>query len=180
MSLYISLGLIILTTGIYLSVLSVNEWLFVQTEFVRGINWVYLPAGVRLLCTLLFGGAGAVGIFIASLCATFFYYFPGDWVRALAGALSSALAPYLVYRIVGARLHFQNSLSRLTPGVLMACSVGYALANVTLHHLWFLNTDTVHNPLQSAFAMFTGDLLGTFLVLYTLKLLLAGMQLFKR
>jgi hypothetical protein len=180
MSLYTSFGLIILTVGIYLSVLGINEWLFVNTEVIRGINWVYLPAGVRLVCTLLFGGVGAIGIFLASLIATYHYYFPNDLVRALAGATSSALAPYLVYLLLGKRFNFHESLAELTPSVLLVCSLSYATANVVLHHAWLIGLFTVANPLQSAIAMFTGDMVGAFLVLYALKLLLASARLLRR
>lgn len=180
MSVYTTFGLIILTVVLYLSVLGINEWLFLNTEFIRGVNWIYLPAGVRLVSTLLFGGVGALGIFIASLIATYFYYFPGQWVKALAGASSSALAPYLVYLVLGRRFNFQNSLAELTPSVLVLCSVGYAAANVILHHTWLLSLYSVENPLQSALAMFSGDMIGTFLVLYCLKALLASVRVLHR
>lgn len=180
MSLYTSIGLIILTVCLFLSVLGINEWLFVNTEFIRGINWIYLPAGIRLVCTLLFGGIGAIGIFIASLIATYFYYFPGDTVRSIAGATSSALAPYLVYVLLGKRFNFQQSLAQLTPSVLMLCSLFYALANVILHHTWLLGLFSVENPLKSAGIMFVGDMAGTFIVLYSLKVLFASVRLFSR
>jgi hypothetical protein len=180
MSLYTSLGLIILTVTLYLSALGVNEFLFLNTEFARGINWIYLPAGVRLVCTLLFGGTGAIGVFIASLLATYFYYFPGDWGHTLAGSTSSALAPYLAYRLAGLQFNFRNSLDQLTPGVLTACSVVYAATNALLHHLWLLAFYAVKSPWESVFIMFTGDLLGTFLVLYSIKATLASVRLLLR
>ena len=53
------------TTLVFLLALIANEWIFRHSEFVRGVNWIYLPAGIRLLCTLLFGALGAIGILIA-------------------------------------------------------------------------------------------------------------------
>ena len=49
---------------LFLVVFIANEMVFnsAHFEFVRGVNWIYLPAGMRLLCTLLFGGEGAIGI----------------------------------------------------------------------------------------------------------------------
>lgn len=40
--------------------------LFSVFEFVPGINWVYLQAGVRLRCMLRFGEAGALDLLIVS------------------------------------------------------------------------------------------------------------------
>src|SRR3546814_19763508 len=96
------LCVIIGTATIYLLTLSLNELIFTGSEYIRGINWVYLPAGVRLLCTLLFGGAGALGILIASWLAGAYYYFPDDFLRTAAGSAISAGAPFLLY--VTARL----------------------------------------------------------------------------
>jgi hypothetical protein len=77
----------------------INQEIFTHTEFVRGVNWIYLPSGVRLLSTLLLGGDGAIGLLAANLLVDFFYFFPHDPVRALAGAIIATIAPYAVYRL---------------------------------------------------------------------------------
>ena len=50
--------MVLSTIVLFIATLALNELLFTRLEFASGINWVYLPAGVRLLCTLHFGGAG--------------------------------------------------------------------------------------------------------------------------
>ena len=42
-----------------LAALGLNLWLLPRVEYIPGIGWIYLPAGVRLLCTLLFAEAGS-------------------------------------------------------------------------------------------------------------------------
>jgi hypothetical protein len=168
------LGATAITSVVYLLMLALNEWLFTQSEFIRGVNWVYLPAGIRLLSTLLFGAAGALGIFIASLLASSFYYFPGDSISSIAGAVSSAMAPYIIYRFAVYRFNFQGgSLANLTSRRLLICCAGYALANVLLHHAWFLPLSRFPYPWQSMGVMFFGDMAGSLLVLYTIKLVLS-------
>ena len=49
---------VLATTFLFLASLAINEWVFTNLEFMRGVNWVYLPAGVRLVATLLFGLPG--------------------------------------------------------------------------------------------------------------------------
>ena len=58
---------ILVTAVTYFVFYQFNEWLFASFELHSGANWIYLPAGLRLLCTLLLGIEGAIGIFIAAL-----------------------------------------------------------------------------------------------------------------
>lgn len=150
----------------------VNEVFFRRVEFLQGIGWIYLPAGTRLLCTLVFGPAGAIGLLISGWCACYWYYFPGDALRATTGTLAGAIGPYLVYRVAQSRFGLQASLTNLTPQRLLACAVACSVASPLLHHLWF----AVHgddNLLPGFAVMFVGDLLGSLIVLYTAKCLIA-------
>jgi hypothetical protein len=60
MNLYLILG----TIAMHGLMMLANELFFMRSEFLQGIGWIYLPAGTRLLCTLLFGRAGAAGLLI--------------------------------------------------------------------------------------------------------------------
>jgi len=153
--------------------LAINELFFLRLEFAAGINWLYLPAGVRLLSTLLFAEAGAVGMFLAGWVACSFIFFPHDPLRSVAGGVLGALAPYLVYRLMRHRFGLQASLANLTPARLLFCAVVYSLASPFLHHLWFALVEDKPDLLHSFVAMATGDFCGTIVVLYGAKLLLA-------
>ena len=50
----------------YTSLFYVNNWLTSELIFSLGVNWIYLPAGLRLFLTLIFGLPGAIGIVLAS------------------------------------------------------------------------------------------------------------------
>nr|WP_144630775.1 MASE1 domain-containing protein [Bordetella genomosp. 13] len=165
-----------LTATLFLTSLAINEWVFTNLEFVRGINWIYLPAGVRLVCTLLFGAAGAVGLLAASWAACFFYFFPDDFVRALMGGIIAAVAPYLAYRWARAALGLRRDLGNLTAGRLVICAVAYALVNAVAHHLWFYFHGARAGLLDSLAVMFIGDLTGSLIMLYALKALLAVLR----
>lgn len=149
-----------------------NELFFRSAEFLAGIGWIYLPAGTRLLCTLLFGRAGMWGLLISGWLACYWYYFPGDAIRATTGALAGAAGPYLVYMIARREYGLRIALTNLTPMRLLACAVGCSVASPLLHHLWFF----VHgdsNLLPGFLVMCVGDLAGTLIVLYTAKAVLA-------
>lgn len=167
-----NLYLLLATVAMHGLMMLVNELFFRRTEFLQGIGWIYLPAGTRLLCTLLFGQAGAAGLLVAGWLACYWYYFPGEPLRSTMGAIAGATGPYLVYLIAQRRLGLRASLSNLTPRRLLLCAAGCSLASPLLHHIWFaLHGDG--NLLSGLAVMFIGDLAGTLIVVYTAKGVLA-------
>lgn len=168
-------AMVFATMLLFTGTLVVNEWLFARLEFGPGIHLVYLPAGMRLLCTLLFAEAGAVGLLLVSWAVSFLYFFPGDPVRAFMGGVLAALAPYLVYRLAGRAWGLRASLAHLTPSRLLVLVLAYSVASPLLHHAWFaLRGEPA--LLDGFLAMFVGDLVGTLIVVYTMKALLSLTQ----
>lgn len=163
---------VLATIVLFAGMLALNELLFRSLEFAPGINWVYLPAGMRLLCTLLFAEAGAVGLLAVSWGVSFLVFFPGNFDRAFMGGILATLAPYLVYRAARHLYGLQASLANLTPGRLLVLSLAYSVASPLFHHLWFAWRGEP-DLLRGFAAMFVGDLAGTLVVLYGLKGLLA-------
>lgn len=161
------------TIAMFLAALAINELFLLRFEFGPGINWIYLPAGVRLLSTLLFAEAGAIGLLIVSWGVSFLLFFPNDPMRAFAGGILATLSPYLVY--LGMRRYggLDAGLTRLTSGRLLFAALAYSIASPLLHHLWFAFYEGQRDLLHSFLAMAAGDFFGTLAVLYTAKFLLA-------
>jgi hypothetical protein len=164
---------ITITLIAFVASLWINQEVFTNTSFVRGVNWIYLPSGVRLLSTLLVGVDGFWGLLIGGLLMDFFYWFPHDPVRAIAGAILGSLAPYVVYRLALEYYDLRASLTNLTPKRLLILAVAYSVANPLFHHLWFAMTGTTKNWFESFFSMFVGDLTGALIMLYGMKGILA-------
>lgn len=164
--------MVLVTMAMFSALLAVNEWLFQRLEFVRGIHYIYLPAGMRLLCTLLFAEAGAVGLLLVSWGVSFLILFPGQFERPFVGGMLGALAPYLVYREARRRWGLGASLANLTSGRLLALVLAYSVASPLLHHVYFALAGQ-DRLLEGFVAMFIGDLLGTLIVIYGIKALLA-------
>jgi hypothetical protein len=161
------------TMALFIAALALNEILFSYLAFAPGISWMYLPAGVRLLCTLLFGEAGALGLLLVSWLVCFTYFFPDDPVRSFAGGIMASAAPYLVYR--GAQRFFglTAALTNLSPQRLLGCAAAFSLASPLLHHLWFAIYEHKANLAHSFVVMAVGDFGGTLVVLYAAKFLLS-------
>ena len=163
---------VLATVALFLGMVAINEWLFARLEFVPGINWIYLPAGVRLLSTLLFAEAGAVGLLIASWGVSFLYFFPGDFDRAFWGGILATVAPYGVYLAARQRWGLHASLANLTPRRLLVLCVACSVASPLLHHLYFALRGG-RDLFGSFVAMAVGDLNGTLIVIYAMKGVLA-------
>lgn len=168
----LNLLMVAATMVMFVITLLINELFFTRLEFAAGVNWIYLPAGVRLLCTLLFAEAGAVGLLIISWIVCFFYFFPNDPVRSFAGGILASAAPYIVY--LGAQRFFQlrATLTNLSPVRLLHCAVAFSLASPSLHHLWFALYEHKDHLAESFLAMLIGDFSGTLIVLYLAKFIL--------
>ena len=162
-------AMVLLTIVIFIGTLALNELLFKALEFGPGINWIYLPAGVRLLALLLFAEAGAVGILLASWLVCFFWLFPDDYMRSFAGGILAAAAPYLCYRGAQSLFGVKPSLANLTPRHLLLCALAYSIASPLLHHIWFAIQGEQVDLVRGFAVMFAGDLAGTLIVLYTAK-----------
>jgi hypothetical protein len=151
----------------------INQLVFTDTSFVRGINWIFLPSGIRILSTLLVGVDGFIGLLVAGLLMDFLYWFPHDPVRAIAGAILGSLAPYLVYRLALECYNLRASLTNLTPKRLLILAIAYSIANPLLHHVWFALQGDTQNFVESFVMMFAGDLSGALIMLYIVKGILA-------
>lgn len=166
------LAMILAVHLLFIGALAANDWLFRKFEHSSGINYIFLPAGARLLSPLLFGHVGAVGLLIVSWLVGFFHFFPDDPMRAFMGGIISTAAPYGVYLAARHLYGLQASLVNLTPRRLLVLAFACAVASPTLHHLYFAMQGQ-ENLLPGYTAMVIGDLSGTLIVLYTMKGLLS-------
>ena len=147
-----------------------NGWLTDALVFGLGVNWIYLPAGLRLFLTLIFGLPGAVGIAAASFLISYFGDFPHDLTVCVGVGLISGFAPYLARYFVFSNLRLESDLSNLNFPKLIACILIYALLSAGLHQWWFAtmtleNTGSVNHFL----VMFIGDVLGSILLISLIK-----------
>ncbi|SFH84247.1 MASE1 protein [Collimonas sp. OK307] len=166
------------TAIVYMLVYMANDWLFKHIEFTQGIAWIYLPAGIRLICTLLFAEAGVLGILIGSVLTSSLYnLFPGDPVSTIGYSIISALAPYLAYRFTLQEMRLQRSLSNLTTTRLLACILLYGLANPLLQLVWFVLRGISYHFWSGLIVMSIGDLTGSLIVVYAIKILLSFVPL---
>ena len=162
------LGYVAVTTLVFLGFNWINELLFLQFEQSNGINWVFIPAGIRLLATLLFGFAGFIGLLLASLYLNFYHFVFPDAFRILSGAMAGAGGPYLAYLFAKHWFDLQPRLGGLTVGRLLFTGVLCGLMSPIFHHaLLWVQTGLV--DWLALTAMIVGDIVGILIVLTLAK-----------
>lgn len=162
------LGYVVITTVIFIALNGLNEFFFAQLEHSQGINWVFLPAGIRLLATLLFGFAGFVGLLAAGIFLNFQHFAFPDEIRAVSGALAGAGGPYLAYLFAKHWFDLGPRLKNLTARRLLLTGVLCGLMSPALHHA-FMWVQTGLVDWIALTAMITGDIVGILIVLYLAK-----------
>ncbi|WP_288377949.1 hypothetical protein [uncultured Massilia sp.] len=161
-----------LTVLMFIAINGVNESLFLPLEHSNGINWVFLPAGVRLLATLLFGFTGFVGLLAVSLYLNFGHFVFHDDVRALSGAIAGAGGPYLAYLFAKHWFDLGPRLKNLTAQRLLFTGALCGVMSPAFHHA-FMWVQTGGVDWAALAIMVTGDVVGILIVLYLAKGLIA-------
>ena len=155
----------------------INDWLTTHLTYGLGANWIYLPAGLRLFLTLIFGLSGAVGIAIASFVICFFGPFPLELTTYIGIGLISGFAPYLARLFVMSNISISSDLSNLSLQKLAICILIYATLSSGLHQWWFAvrGLDEA-GTLNHFLVMLIGDVLGAVILIGLVKYVLDLMR----
>ena len=171
-------------TGFILSALAyavlfyVNSWLTVYLTYGLGVNWIYMPAGLRLFLTLIFRLPGAIGIALVSFLISYFGDFSFELTTCIGIGLISGFSPYLASILVLKNIRIAPDLSDLSLPKLLACIFIYAFLSSGLHQWWFAVQGLAKNgDINHFIVMFFGDVTGTLLLIGLIKY---GLDLLKR
>ena len=142
---------------------------FLDASHAYGANYIWLPAGVRLLIAILLGVVGAAGVAVASACLALQSGNIVSLPDAIVWGLISGFAPYLALRSFMVFLNGEFNLIVLTGKRLLQLTLWSATVNTGLKCIFFLVEDPSRNFLESGFYMALGDCVGTLIVLYSIK-----------
>jgi hypothetical protein len=161
----------------YSGLFFINDWLTMHLTYGLGVSWIYLPAGLRLFLTLIFGLSGALAIAIASFLISYFGQFSTELTTCIGVGLISGFAPYLARFFVLSNVNILSDLSNLTLQKLAICTLIYASLSAGLHQWWFaLRGLDEAGSLNHFLVMVTGDILGTVILIGLVK---CGLDLLK-
>ena len=81
--------LVVVATAIaYVGLVKLNDFFFSSFSFSNGVDWIFLPSGLRLAFILVFVEWGAVGVAIASILLS---YFSHTWLGQTTHFIYSTL-----------------------------------------------------------------------------------------
>ncbi len=159
----------------------INSWLASSLTFSVGVNWIYLPAGLRLFLTLIFGLPGAIGIALSSFLISYCGALSDDLTVCIGTGLISGFAPYIARIFVLRNIDLAPDLSNLDLPKLLICILVYAGLSAGLHQFWYSTVDLDDSgTMNHFFAMFTGDVLGSVLLISLIKYSLDFLKRFKK
>ena len=151
----------------YFFAFKLNLMLFDSLEFSQGVNWIFLPSGLRMLLVLVLLHSSAIGIALASCYINYMMGSTDQHVFNIVTALISGFAPLIARQICVDYLQLGTSLNNLTSKSLFQLSVVFAVISGVLHQVWFFWNHATENFVVNSFVMSVGDWVGTVLVLAT-------------
>jgi hypothetical protein len=167
------LAIIAITSISYFLLFRLNMTLFDSFNFSHGVDWVFLPSGLRLAFVLLFLVDGAIGIALASTLITYFLYFDGSYIAMLLNGTVAGLAPFVARYIAVQYWQLDRNLNNLKAIGIFKISVLFAFISALVHQLWYFWSGKTEDFIASTSVMMVGDLLGTLIVLFALKTLVS-------
>jgi hypothetical protein len=165
------------SAALFVSFFHLNGWLFSNLAYAKGVNWVFLPAGFRIVLVLILGLPGATGIMLGT-----WYLDQGSlesqpWLVLLTGMVSG-FTPFAVMKVLAKGQQTARLLRGMTTQSLLNFTLIFAAASAVAHHLlWLLMQRADVNIWVDVWPMFIGDAIGSLLMLYTFKLLLSQMKI---
>ena len=161
---------IIFLSGLLYSIFfALNHLLFSWLDFSESVSWLFLPAGMRLLLTLVFSFNGALGISFASMLISWFFFFKGDPITGIGAGILGGLSPYLARYLIFRNLEISSRLDQLNGTKLLQCALIFSVTSPVLHQTWFYFRSLHQDFLNHLTVMIIGDLTGTLTVIYLIK-----------
>ena len=163
---------------------------FSWAEYVSGINWIYLPHGLRMMLVLLFGLAGAVGFSIGSRILRWFELdgLAQDPLLHIPTAFVPGIAAYCAAWLTLRAWPGRGLLPRIGEGIpeidgrrLILLAFVSAILNSAGHVSVRVIYGHEQQPVNDDFLMmFIGDFFGALLLLYGLKQIVVFFESRKR
>ena len=160
---------VVISAGLYMAFFYFNQYITFPLEAAKGVNWIFLPAGIRIFITLILDYSGALGLAIASLLINYIGFYELDFTSTLGIAVICGGAPLLGRHFVIHNLKVQADLSNLSLKQLLLIILAYSLLSSGLHQLWFAARGLDSGSWNHFIAMLCGDVAGSILFVAVIK-----------
>jgi len=161
-----------LSMGLFVAMFELNAWALTSLEHTPGVNWIFLPAGLRVFLVLILGAPGALGVVLGTWAIDLGQ---GQALSSglLLNGLASGLTPWLLRLGLEHLQMFPRDLRDLHWPALSRYVLLYALLNALAHHTaWHVTGWRDNQWWVDIWPMVVGDLAGALIVIGLWRLLL--------
>jgi hypothetical protein len=158
-------SLVLVCAVVYFFAFQLNDFLFGDLQFSTGVNWVFIPSGLRLLLVLVLPQLGAIGIALASCALNYLHGSPDAHLFNLVTGVISGATPLIARYVAVHTLKLNVDLSGLTAQNLFKASLLFAFISAVTHQIWYVWVGVTTDFIASTLVMAVGDWFGTVLVL---------------
>jgi hypothetical protein len=158
-----------LSAGLYMGFFYFNQFIAAPLEDTKGVNWIFLPAGLRIFLTLILDYSGAIGLTLASLLINYIGFYDYDVTSTVGIAIICGTAPLLGRHFVIHNLKVQADLTNISMKQLAAIIIAYSLLSSGLHQIWFAIRGLDSGSANHFIAMLCGDVAGSILFVAVIK-----------
>lgn len=160
---------VLLSALLYMAFFYFNQYITLPLEDAKGVNWIFLPAGLRIFLTLIFDYSGAAGLALASLLINYIGFYESDGLTILGIAFICAMAPLLGRHFVIHNLKVNRDLSNISFRQLLIIIFAYSLLSSGFHQIWFVMRGLDSGSFNHWIAMLFGDVAGSILFVAIIK-----------
>ncbi len=155
-----------------------NNWIFSSFQYTEGINWIFLPAGFRVILVLTMGLPGAIGLMLGSWFIDSASFTSNGWFFPFLNGVVSGMTPWLVMKYLIHLGWLEPQLRQMTASRLLHVTLVFSAASAMSHQLvwWSLEKPNV-NIWVDVWPMFVGNALGALLMLYGMKFVIDRVHL---
>lgn len=168
-----------LTALAWVLLFEANSYAFESFELTEYVNWVFLPAALRMVSVMIAGYAGVCGLFLGALI-TNHPILAVNLSEAIVLSLLSAAGPLAAFTIVVHKFGISRNLDGLKWWHLFVFAVVGSFCNVIPTQGYLYSVGHVQEMYSGMGIMLVGDLVGTSALLFLASLFVKAVDRLKR
>ena len=163
-------ALVLTSAVLFVTFFEFNNWIFSSFQYSEGINWIFLPAGFRVILVLTMGLPGAIGLMLGSWYIDSASMTATTWFFPFINGVVSGLTPWLVMKYLIRQGWLAPQLGQMTASRLLQMTIIFSAASAMSDQLvWWSLEKPDANIWVDVWPMFVGNALGALLMLYGMK-----------
>ncbi len=170
-------ALVLTSAFLFVTFFEFNNWIFSAFQYSEGINWIFLPAGFRVILVLTMGLPGAIGLMLGSWFIDSASMTATTWFFPFINGVVSGLTPWLVMKYLIRQGWLAPQLGLMTASRLLQMTIIFSAASAMSDQLvWWSLEKPDANIWVDVWPMFVGNALGALLMLYGMKFVIDRMR----